>query len=109
MKDFSALELKALEVYHLPENTPNEKVLDVINNQGIKTWEQCLTLLTDLQKLDLPLNIQNRNEVLKQYCRLRINCYKIISKAVSENTNQYKPQIDSCNAQIDRTINSLAE
>jgi rhomboid protease GluP len=109
MKDFSAMESKALEVYKLPENTPNEKVLDVLNNQGIKTWEQCLTLITDLEKLDLPLNIQNRNEVLKQYCLLRIECYKIISKAISENTNQYQPQIDSCNAQIDKTIKSLSE
>ncbi len=108
MKDFATMESKALEIYNLPENTPNEKALDLINNQGIKTWENCIKLIADLQSLDLPLTLQNRNELLKHYCKLRIESYGLLNKAISENTDRYKLQIDSCTMEIEQTIKKLS-
>jgi rhomboid protease GluP len=108
IKDFVTMETKALEIYHLPRNTTNEKILDLINNQGIKTWESCIKLITDLQKLDLPTALQNRNKLLKYYCKLRIESYKLLDKAITENTDKYKLQIDSCNVKIEQTIKNLS-
>ncbi len=108
IKDFATMETKALEIYNLPDNTPKEKVLDLINNQGIKTWESCINLIIDLQKLDLPATLQDRNKLLKYYCKLRIESYKLVSKAISEDTDKYKLQIDSCNIKIEQTIKNLS-
>ena len=108
IKEFVALEASALEVYHLPKNTSEDKILDLINNQGIKNWEKCIRLITDLQKLDLPWAIQYRNQLLLEYCKLRIKSYKLLNKAITEDTDKYKPQIDSCTNAINETVNSLS-
>ncbi len=109
IKDFVAMEAKALEVYHLPENTSNEKILNLINNQGITMWNKCIVLITDLQKLDLPSTLQNKNKLLNYYCKLRLENYKLLSKAITENTDTYKLQIDSCGIKIEQTIKKLSE
>lgn len=40
MKDFASMEATALEVYSLPPDTPNDKLLDAIKNRGILYWEK---------------------------------------------------------------------
>jgi hypothetical protein len=66
-----------------------------------------LALVTEVQTYDLPDDIQERNKALKTYCEMRIECYKLIDKAITENTDQYRPMIDSCNVRIERLIKSL--
>jgi rhomboid protease GluP len=107
MTEFTALEEKAVAVYSLPETATNEQILNSLNNDGIKNWEKCLALVTEVQTYDLPDDIQERNKALKTYCEMRIECYQLIDKAITENTDQYRPMIDSCNVRIERLIKSL--
>ena len=108
MKEFASMETSALEVFTLPQNTPNDKILNMISNQGIKTWENCIVMIDELKQLDLPAEIQERNEVLKYYCSVRISSYKLLYKAVSENSDAYNSQIDSCNTKIQEILNKVA-
>ena len=107
MAEFTTLEEKAITVYSLPETATNEQILNALNNDGIKNWEKCLALVTEVQTYDLPDDIQERNKALKTYCEMRIECYQLIDKAITENTDQYRPMIDSCNVRIERLIKSL--
>jgi rhomboid protease GluP len=107
MAEFTTLEEKAVAVYSLPETATNEQILNALNNDGIKNWEKCLALVTEVQTYDLPDDIQERNKALKNYCEMRIECYQLIDKAITENTDQYRPMIDSCNVRIERLIKSL--
>ena len=108
IKEFVMLEEKALDVYNLPSDTPNDKLLYWIKDRGIYYWNENIKLIDSFQKLDLPIQIRNKNRILKEYCVLRIKSYELLYKAVSEDTEQYKTQIDDYNLKIEQKVNELS-
>lgn len=107
IKEFVSLEAMALEVYTLPPNTPNDKLLYEIKDRGIYYWNENIKLIDSFKDLDLPLEIRTRNRLLKEYCELRIKSYELIYKAISEDTDQYRIQIEDYNKQIESKIKEL--
>ena len=59
------------------------------------------------QKVSLPEEIEARNKELKRYCNLRIECYLLMGKAISEETVKYQPEIERINKEIQYLIASL--
>lgn len=109
MKTFFTNEAMALEVYNLPDNTPVDKILYGLHERGIYYWEANIKLIDDLEKLDLPEAVRERDRLLKQYCELRIKSYELISKAVSEDTDIYRNQIEANDKKIESVLTSLQE
>lgn len=109
MKSFDSMEAMALEIYNLPRNTPREKLLSEIRGGGLYYWNESIRLLNDVEKLNLPAELHDRNKKLIEYCNLRIKSYELIYKAVDENTDQYKDQIENYNMQIEEAIHRLNE
>ncbi len=107
MKEFVAMESMALEVYRMPEGTPNDQILHEIKDRGIYYWKEDIKLIDGLKKLDLPEKIMIRNELLREYCELRIKSYELIYKAVSENTDRYREQIENYNIKIEEKIREI--
>jgi rhomboid protease GluP len=107
IKEFTTNESLALEIYQLPENTPKEKLLYGIKDRGIYYWKENIALLDEIEKLNLPDQIHNRNQKLKRYCELRIKSYELIYKAIDEDTSIYKDQIEDYNKQIQSIITEL--
>lgn len=107
MKEFVSMESMALEVYNMPQDTPNDKILYGIKDRGIYYWNENIKLIDSFKNLDLPLEIRTRNRILREYCELRIKSYELIYKAISENTDQYKSQIEDYNKQIESKIKEL--
>lgn len=107
IKEFVSMEQMALEVYNLPSNTPNDKILYGIKDRGIYYWNENIRLIDSFKELDLPLEIQERNRILKEYCELRIKSYELLYKAISEDTSQYKQQLEEYNKQIEAKIREL--
>jgi rhomboid protease GluP len=109
MKRFIAMEAMALEVYHLPETTPKEKLLSEIKDRGIYYWNQNLELVENLNNLKLPQLFIYRNKKLKEYCVLRLASYELMYKAVKEDTNFYDAQIQIYNQQIEQIIKDMSK
>jgi len=107
IKEFVSMEAMALEVYNLPPNTPNDKILYGIKDRGIYYWNENIKLLDSFKDLDLPLEIRTKNRLLKEYCELRIKSYELLYKAISEDTDQYKSQIEDYNQKIEVKIKEL--
>jgi rhomboid protease GluP len=107
IKEFVSMESMALEVYNLPQNTPNDKILYGIKDRGIYYWNENIKLIDGFKDLDLPLEIRTRNRLLKEYCELRIKSYELLYKAISEDTEQYKSQIEDYNQKIDAKLKEL--
>lgn len=107
IKGFVSMEAMALEVYNLPPNTPNDKILYGIKERGIYYWNENIKLIDSFKNLNLPIEIRTKNRLLKEYCVLRIKSYEILYKAISEKTDLYKPQIEYYNKQIDAKIKEL--
>lgn len=107
IKEFVSMESMALEVYNLPENTTNDKILYGIKDRGIYYWNENIKLLDSFKDLDLPLEIRTKNRLLKEYCELRIKSYELLYKAISEDTDQYKSEIEDYNQKIEAKIKEL--
>ena len=107
IKEFVSMEAMALEVYNLPQNTPNDKILYEIKDIGIYYWNENIKLIDGFKDLDLPLEIRTKNRLLKEYCELRIKSYELFYRAISEGTDQYKTQIEDYNKQIEAKIKEL--
>ncbi|HYG38517.1 MAG TPA: rhomboid family intramembrane serine protease [Cytophagales bacterium] len=107
IKEFVSMEAMALEVYNLPEGTPKDKLLYGIKDRGIYYWNENIKLIDSFKELDLPLEIRTKNRLLIEYCELRIKSYQLLYKAIDEDTDQYKGQIEDYNKQIETKINEL--
>lgn len=88
MNDFMKKEDAALEVFRNNGND-NKRILSQLST-GLIQWNENLQIINDLDKLELPAEIKDRDLKLKRYCQLRIKSYELIYKAVSENNNQYR-------------------
>jgi rhomboid protease GluP len=109
MQEFASMESMALEVYSLPEETSNEKILSELKDRGLYYWNENLKLIESLNDLNLPLFIEERNTKLKEYCELRIKSYELIYKAIEEETDQYENEINEYNWKIEAIIAELDE
>lgn len=107
IQEFATSEKMALEVYNLPQGTPDDEILHELKDRGIYYWKQNIDLIDGFKKLDLPVEIREKNTLLRTYCELRIKSYELAYKAISEHSEQYKEQIESYNNQIETLVNKL--
>jgi rhomboid protease GluP len=107
MKEFVAYESMALEMYKMPENTTNERLLNEIKTRSLYYWEANIKLLNEVDLLNLPNAFHEKNKKLLHYCELRVNSCNLIYKAIEEDTENYKAQIEEINKQIEAIINEL--
>jgi rhomboid protease GluP len=108
MEEFARLESLALELYQLPANASDEQILKEINTRGIYYWNQCVDLISEADRSDLPEIIHLRNKKLLEYCNLRIKSYELITKAITEQTSFYDTQIEACVNDIETVIEELS-
>jgi Mg2+ and Co2+ transporter CorA len=92
----------------LPKDTPKEKILSELKDKGLYYWNENLKLVNSLNDLKLPLPIKTKNKRLKEYCKLRIQTYELIYKAIEEDTGKYDEQISNLNQKIDAIIKELS-
>jgi rhomboid protease GluP len=108
MQEFVKLEEKALGIYRLPDTYTEEQILEEIQINGIRNWEESLRLIEKTETYKLPEVLRNRNAKLKEYCRLRIKSYEAIYKAIQEQTDRYEDEIMGIDMEIQRIINELS-
>jgi len=106
MKEFAAMEAKAMNLYNLAENASNEQMLTEIIS-GLYYWNENIKLIKNLVKLNIPEPLHERNKKLLLYCDLRIKSFDLIYKGIEEDTEQYIPQIEAYNTQIEKIIKEL--
>ena len=107
MKSFGNMENMALAVYRLPENSSTETYLSEIKNRGLYYWNENINLLKEVETYDLPPAIHERNKKLIKYCELRVKSYEVLYKAIKENSEQYKSEIEDYNKQIELALSGL--
>ncbi|MFZ6012270.1 MAG: rhomboid family intramembrane serine protease [Bacteroidota bacterium] len=109
MEKFSDLENKALEFFRIYETATQEELLAEIQEKGLVYWNENLRLLDEIDRLDLPEVIREKNKKLRDYCNLRIQSYNLMYKAISENTTSYEEQLVEYNTKIQGIIDELSQ
>ncbi|MGN6533152.1 MAG: rhomboid family intramembrane serine protease [Ginsengibacter sp.] len=107
MNSFVSTEQTALAFYRLPVNTPKEKILAELKNNGINGWNENIKLLNNVEKLNLPSAIHQRNQKLLFYCNLRLKTYNLLYKTIDQDTDEYRDSVQLYNQQVENIINDL--
>jgi rhomboid protease GluP len=107
MEQFATTESMALEVYKMPRNTVKERVLDEIKERGLYYWNEDIKIIKSADSLNIPDELHQKDYKLLKYCDLRIQSYKLIYKAISENSKQYQLQLADYNKQIQEILDDL--
>jgi rhomboid protease GluP len=101
-------ETQALELFEMDDNAAPRKIVNFIKDAGIPAWEACLSTLTKMDKMEgLSADLKRQNEILRGYCLLRIESYRLIEKANSEGTDRYNNEIEVLNRKIEEEIAKL--
>ena len=78
---FSGLEMKALQFYNKQKDAAvplsAEELLTEIKDTSLVSWQAAKILIINLNKLNLPEEVHERNDKLILYCDLRINCFQL--------------------------------
>jgi rhomboid protease GluP len=107
MKEFTDMEKMALEIYSRAKYEPKNELLYDIKDRGIYYWNENINLINEVDKLNLPDGIHQRNSKIKLYCELRIKSFELLYKAVAENTDKYKFEIQNYDTQIETLLNEI--
>jgi hypothetical protein len=80
---FQNNETQAFLVFDLVEYSDSETVKEFIDLQGIPYWESNIKILDDLDQMEgIYDQLIKQNRILRNYCKLRIEQYQLIRKAV---------------------------
>lgn len=101
MEEFAALENEAIDMANNMSEIPDDSLTIYIDTKGIKKWERCLEITKEAQGLSISRDLKKRCQILEQYSTYRFESFKILKKAVEENTNVYDAQMLDYNNKID--------
>lgn len=104
MQEFDEMESMALEAYSPNSFSDKEHALYMIKERGIYYWDENIKLVKELDKKYLPKKLHEKNDKMIEYCELRIKSYKILYKAVNEQTNRYNEESKTMLMQIEKLL-----
>lgn len=108
MAKFVTHENMALEVYSMNEGVDKKFALYEIKNRGIYFWNENIAILDELDKLDLPNKLSERNKLLLEYCKLQIAVYEVAYKGVEEDRMEfYNNERDSIFSLIEEKVGEV--
>lgn len=100
-------ESKSLEVFNdIETQTPDYLIKEF--RKGIILWKENKEILAGLNAIEnLPDELLVQNAMLYRYCALRIEHSEIIIKAISEDTEEYVPEIERIGFEINKVLEEL--
>lgn len=107
MKRVVSMESLAMEVYRLPKSTSKEKMLYALEDRGAYYWEESIKIIDDLNTIELPPAIRERNALLRKYCEVRLKSFRLLYKTLDEGTDSYQGQLKKCSLKIQQISKEL--
>jgi rhomboid protease GluP len=107
MHTFGRFEHRALSIYKHTSDDPKETWLTAIRDTGIYNWNKAIGVLNEMNALALPDVFKQRNDILIQYCQLRITSYNYLAQKIAGTAGPGEDSVPNYNAQITELLNSL--
>jgi rhomboid protease GluP len=106
---FEAMELMALEVFDKGQNMTKEEVLKEINDRGIYYWNESISLIQSIDSLDIPNELHIQDILLIEYCQMRLAQYKLLYRAINEDTKKYDKELAAYEQLVKEKIEELQQ
>ncbi|NLO71824.1 MAG: hypothetical protein GX102_12950 [Porphyromonadaceae bacterium] len=108
LKKLENNESEAMKLFDMLEYSPKHEIIYFIEKTGIPKWEENIDILNRISGIEnIPEEIQKQNKLLLEYSKLRIEAYKLITKAIIYETSEYDEEINKRHTRIDEIIKKL--
>ncbi len=108
MRRFTNNEKTSLEIHNVIQGADSKEVILLrINEKGVGSWLNNLKIIDQVDKLDLPEILKQRNVKLREYCHLRLHLMELLFKSIEDGTNNYELEIAQTNENITTLLNEL--
>ncbi|MGB4204990.1 MAG: hypothetical protein WBJ84_05140 [Bacteroidales bacterium] len=108
LRKFNNNEAEAMKLFDIVDSRSKHEVVYFIEQTGIPKWKESIEILNKMSSIEnMPEEYQKQNKLLLEYCKLRIEAYELISKAVLNETSEYDEEIIKRHTRIDEIINEL--
>ncbi len=109
MKAFDQYENDALSYYRLVDSMSKDVQLTTLQYTGVHSWNKCIDVLNEANELDLPDALKKQNEILLQYCNVRIASYNYMSSKIDGTAGTGQDSVEIYNSQIKELISRLSD
>ncbi len=104
---FSKNEEVSVEVFNTLDTAGIDYLVKEMNKNIIR-WQENKEIIKNINSIEnLPEELTILNEKLDTYCNLRIEHFRLIVKALSENTDKYDNQMQFTQQRIEKIIEEL--
>jgi hypothetical protein len=105
---FSKNETESLEFYKYISIEDKSKLIKRLDTEVIPKWNQNIDIIKQAMLIEgLPDEVVEQNENLLRYSEFRLEAFKLLKKAISEDTNIYDGQLDKIHSQIEQELSKL--
>jgi hypothetical protein len=105
---FNENEGKALVLFDKIETSHRQALLDFIDSGGLPIWEANVKILDDMDKMEgIYDQLVIQNGILRNYCNLRIEQYKLIRNALISDTKVDEIEMQKIVKKIDVEVAKL--
>jgi len=105
---FTQNEGKALDLFGKLQSSSRTELIDFIDKSGIPNWDANLKILSELDKLDgIYEPLIKQDQILRNYCNLRIEQFQMIRKALISNTKVDEIEMQKIINKIDDEVAKL--
>jgi len=100
-------ETNALSVFNVIETQTPEYLINELN-KGLVLWKENQTIVARLNEMEnLPKELLDQNTKLLKYCELRINQHELFIKAITEDNDRYRSELEQIALKIDQVVSDL--
>lgn len=108
LTQFSENEQKSVEVLSSTQDSSSDKFAEAISEYGIGLWEKNIDIVNRIKELqNLPEYISARIGLIEEYTNVKLEYFRIINKALEEDTEEYNDEIEEYQQKISELISKL--
>lgn len=104
---FEELDGKASDDSKQLSGLPRDKMLEGLDSLDHDYWQPAITLLQQVESLNVPEEDRQKAKKLIHYCNLRIQFNQLYSRSIEEDSNRYNAQLKDINTQIGTLLDEL--
>lgn len=102
-------ENKSLAVFNVINSAEPQYLIREFS-KGVVLWKENREIINRLKALEnLPIELQEQNELLSKYCDLRIEHNEVILKALTEETDKYISEIERITLEINKILEKMGK
>jgi rhomboid protease GluP len=108
--EFTENENIALRIYSHMEEEQLEIIPYFIEEAGLPSWNRNIEIIFSLNSMEnLPEDLKSQNQILLDYCHLRIQAYGLMRKKIEEKSSGYDSQIEIIHLEIQKLMDEMED